>query len=155
VTATRYQVRATRAGIWWEIDVTSGLPDHVVGVSQARRLTEVEPTARAVIAELLDVDPDTIDLDVQAVLPESLQQAVDAFRDARIVDAVARAETSRARSRATTALVGAGLTRREVAALLGVSHQRVQQLVDGGDADADGDLLERITAAVTEERRAR
>ena len=49
---------------WWSISVTEGLPDHMFAHTQARRLTEVEPTAREVIAELTEVDPSRVKVEV-------------------------------------------------------------------------------------------
>ena len=41
-----------RSGDWWEIEVVSGLPDNMLGASQARSLEEVEELARSVVADL-------------------------------------------------------------------------------------------------------
>ena len=59
-----YEVVATRSGDWWTVEVTSGLPANVVGVSQARRLTEVPTVARNLFGDLLDIAPATIDVRV-------------------------------------------------------------------------------------------
>lgn len=59
---TTYEVVATRSGDWWNVEVASGLPPTVVGVSQARRLTEVPAVARNLIGDLLDIDPTAIDV---------------------------------------------------------------------------------------------
>ncbi len=61
-----YDVVATRNGDWWEIEVTTGLPDSMLGVSQARRLTEVKDVARTLIADLLALEePDAINIRLQ------------------------------------------------------------------------------------------
>ncbi len=49
---------------WWSIEITEGLPANMLGVSQARRLTKVEPPAREVIAELTEVDPSRVEVEV-------------------------------------------------------------------------------------------
>ena len=69
-----YDVVATRSGAWWTVEVTSGLPDDVVGVSQARRLTEAPVVARNLIGDLLDVDPATIGRNLLVQLPSHLQE---------------------------------------------------------------------------------
>ncbi len=51
---------ATRAGDWWAIEITSGLPDNMLGVSQAASLEEVEDVAKAVVADLLEIEPNEI-----------------------------------------------------------------------------------------------
>ena len=69
-----YDVVATRSGDWWTVEVTSGLPDDVVGVSQARRLTETPAVARNLIGDLLDIDPATIDVSLLLQFPSHLQE---------------------------------------------------------------------------------
>lgn len=59
-----YEVVAARSGDWWTVEVTSGLPADVVGVSQARRLTEVPAVACDLIGDLLDIDPATLKVSV-------------------------------------------------------------------------------------------
>ena len=72
MTAATYRVAAMRSGDWWEIEVTSGLPDNVLGVSQARSLAEVEDVARSLIAELLVVNPDDVNVEVDVVKPSDI-----------------------------------------------------------------------------------
>ena len=69
-----YDVVAARSGYWWTVEVTSGLPDDVVGVSQARRLTETPAVARNLIGDLLDVDPATIGVNLLVQRPSHLQE---------------------------------------------------------------------------------
>lgn len=72
MTAVTYQVVAVRSGDWWEIEVTSGLPDNMLGVSQARSLTEVEDVARSLVADLLDISLDEIVVDVEVGRPSDI-----------------------------------------------------------------------------------
>ena len=72
MTASTYQVVAVRSGGWWEIEVTSGLPDNMLGVSQARNLAEVEEVARNVVADLLDIDADDVEVEVEVVQPSDI-----------------------------------------------------------------------------------
>lgn len=46
--------------------------DNVLGVSQARSLAEVEGVARNLVAELLDVAADEIDVEVDVVRPSDI-----------------------------------------------------------------------------------
>jgi hypothetical protein len=153
--STTYDVIATRSGDWWTIEVTSGLPRDVLGVSQARRLTEIDQIARNLIGDLLDVDPAGVEVSVLVQLPPDLHEMVELFRDAGIVETAARAEAAVARSRAACALLNADLTMRETAEILAVSHQRIKQLADRAPDDAPMDLLEQIRAAVEDARRVR
>lgn len=72
MTAAIYRVAAAPSGNWWEIEITSGLPDNVLGVSQARSLAEVHDVARNLIAELLDVAADEITVEVDVVRPSDI-----------------------------------------------------------------------------------
>ena len=153
--STTYEVIATRSRDWWALEVVSGLPDNVLGVSQARRLTEIHQVSRHLIGDLLEIDPAEVDVSVLLQLPPALHNMVELFRDAGIVESAARAEAALARSRAVCALLNADLTMRETAEMLGVSHQRIKQLVDRAPDDAWIDLLERIRATVEGARRDR
>ena len=150
---TIYDVIVTRSGDWWAIEITAGLPDDVLGVSQARRLTQVHDMARNLIGDLLEVEPAEVDVRVLVQLPPELQDMVELYRDAGIVEHVARTEAALARSRAASALLNADLTMRENAEVLGVSHQRIKQLVDRAPDDDRVDLLERIRTSVEDARR--
>ncbi|MGI9017894.1 MAG: hypothetical protein ACR2HR_12445 [Euzebya sp.] len=151
-----YDVTATRSGDWWAIEVTSGLPTNMLGVSQARRLTDVEGVARSLIGDLLEVPATLVEVNVLIELPPELQQMVELYRDADLVEDAARSEAASARSRAAVAFLKAHLTMREAGEVLGVSHQRIKQLVDRASDDGDtADLLERIEAAVELARRER
>lgn len=150
-----YDILATRSGDWWAIEVTSGLPANVLGVSQARRLTEVETVARSLIVDLLEVSIDDVEIDLLIELPAELRHMIDLYRDADVVENAARSEAALARSRAAAAFLDAHLTMREAGELLGVSHQRIKQLVDRAPDSDPVDLLERIEAAVTAARRER
>ena len=72
MTAAVYHVIAVRSGGWWEIEVTSGLPDNMLGVSQARNLAEVEEVARNVVADLLEIDANDVEVEVEVVQPSDI-----------------------------------------------------------------------------------
>ena len=59
-----YRAVAERNGEWWEIEITSGLPSNMLGVSQTRCKSDVEQVAQTVIAELLDIEPDGIEVEI-------------------------------------------------------------------------------------------
>ena len=72
MTAATYRVAAVRSGDWWEIEVVSGLPENMLGVSQARSLPEVEEVARNVVADLLEIDADEVVVEVEVVQPSDI-----------------------------------------------------------------------------------
>ena len=73
---TTYHAVATRSGDWWAIKVVSGLPDNMLGVSQARSLDEVEDVAKSVVADLLEVEPSEVDVRVSVTHSREAQDGV-------------------------------------------------------------------------------
>jgi len=130
MTESVYAVEATRSGDWWVIEVVSGLPASVVGVSQARRLNRVPRVARRLIADLLEVEINEVKVDVKVSMPSELEAVLDRARQAAATEVEARSAAARARCDAAAALLGANLTMREAGQVLGVSHQRIKQLAD-------------------------
>ncbi len=130
MTSTVYAVEATRSEDWWVIEVVSGLPASVVGVSQARRLNKVPKVARRLIADLLEVDINQVMVDVKVSMPSELEAVLDRARQATATEVEARSAAARARCDAAAALLGANLTMREAGQVFGVSHQRIKQLAD-------------------------
>ena len=119
-----YTARVRRSGAWWAIDV----PELPGVYSQTRRLDRVEPMARDAIALFLDVDPTTLDIRVETILPSDLRRDVDAVSRLRAEAERLQAESSGAMRRLTHQLLGRGMSVRDAAAILGISHQRVSQL---------------------------
>ena len=130
MTESVYAVEATRSEDWWVIEVVSGLPASVVGVSQARRLNKVPKVARRLIADLLEMDINEVKVDVKVSIPGELAAVLDRARQAAATEVEARTAAARARCEAAVALLDANLTMREAGQVLGVSHQRIKQLAD-------------------------
>ncbi|MCG5464312.1 type II toxin-antitoxin system HicB family antitoxin [Micromonospora sp. MED01] len=117
----KYTATCVRSGDWWAITVPQ-----IKGVfSQARRLDQVEGMAREAIALMLDVAPDSFEVDVQPDLPQEVSQA----RKARTALREAEQSADRATTAAARTLLARGYTVRDAGALLGISPQRVSQLV--------------------------
>ncbi len=126
-----YKATAIRgSGQWWEIEVTGGLPANVVGVSQCRRLTEAEATAVALIADLLDIEEEGIEVELTVNLPKVLARKLDEYRSVTQAEQAAQDRAAKVRADTAAALVDARLTMREAGQILGLSHQRIKQLVD-------------------------
>ncbi len=127
-----YRARTYMAadGKWWSIEITDGLPPNHLGVTQARRLDKAEQAARDVIADLLDVDPGSFELDLLVDAPPAIKAAQRTLEAAEAAEADARGVAVAARRSLATAAHSAGLTYREAAVLLDMSHQRVAQLVN-------------------------
>lgn len=122
-----YTVRVAREGKWWMIRV----PD-IDAITQARRLNEVEDMANSLIAVTTDTDPDTFELRVELEAVEDIRvtERLDALHAERDELAKLQAKVQGDTRRLACDLAGKGLTVRDIGAVLGVSFQRAQQLID-------------------------
>jgi predicted RNase H-like HicB family nuclease len=124
--ADRYRAVATRSGDWWAITI----PELPGAFSQCKRLNQVEAMAREVIALMLDSDPaDVGDVEVDVHLPDQLADDLAALRRSERLADDARHAATHAQRRAAGQLRAAGLSVRDIGRLLGVSHQRVSQIL--------------------------
>lgn len=123
-----YTVRARRVGKWWALDV-----DGVSGArSQVRRIDQAEGMARDAISGVLDLPPDSFEVMVAPVVPAAIRALVDEATRARFQAVQAQDAAAHLTRRAAERLVEEGLTVRDAGVLLGVSHQRIAQLVRSG-----------------------
>lgn len=121
--SSTYQVRAKRWAHGWELHIEG------VGVTQSHTLRDAERMARDYIALDTGTDPESFDVEITPEIGGELGEKTAAARRA-----VAEAEEARraaaVRSRdAARELQGAGLSGRDIAAVLQVSPQRVSQLL--------------------------
>jgi predicted RNase H-like HicB family nuclease len=119
-----YRAVAERDGSWWAIRV----PDLRGVYSQARRLADVEAMARDAIALVLDVAPDTFDISVEPVLGGDTGGLVEQALTSRLEAERAVRRASEQLRVAVDRLAASGLTVRDIAHLLGLSHQRIAQV---------------------------
>lgn len=120
---TTYRVRARRWSRGWELHIDG------VGVTQSRSLSGAEEMVRDYISLDLGVQPDSFDVVITPEVGDGMDEAVAAvrskIREAEQAQAQA-AERSRALVRQLTAK---GLSGKDTAKVLGVSPQRVSQLL--------------------------
>ena len=121
-----YRVKAVRSGEWWAITVPA-----LRGVfSQAKRLSRVEETAREAIAMMLDIDEAEVgQIEVEVQPPEAVADLLDELRRSTSIADEAAAAAARARREAVRLLSEAGLPMRDIGEILGVSHQRISQIL--------------------------
>jgi DNA-directed RNA polymerase specialized sigma24 family protein len=119
-------VEVTRSGRWWAIRVPS-----MPGVfSQCRRLDQVDGYAREAIGLATDTPPDDVaELDIRTEPPAEVAGLVSDANAAVDAARLATAHAADARRSAIAALAASGYTTRDIGALLGLSHQRVSQLL--------------------------
>lgn len=124
-----YQAEVHRKGKWWLVEVPA-----IDGLTQARRLSEAQLMARELVAVTLGVPLSEVDVEVslRAIgrltdLPERVKQIASDRAQARALDARAALGSEELAKE----LVEAGVPLRDIGTVLGVSHQRVHQLVGG------------------------
>ena len=122
---TTYQVIATRDGRWWMISVPE-----IDGLTQARRLADVEQMARELIAVTLDIRLSDVAVEVNF-------GDIDGIPVASCIEAISREKADAARLEEDAAaktkslvkqLVASNVPLRDIGAMLGISFQRVHQL---------------------------
>lgn len=106
---------------------------HIKGIdgchTHGRSLRQAEDRIREALALWLDRDPDAL-----AITPEWPSELVDVatkVSEARRAASVATQQAGAATAKAARKLERTGLSRRDAADVLGISHQRVQQLLAG------------------------
>ena len=104
---------------------------HVDGIdgcqTHGRTLRQAEERIREALGAWFDTDPDQFVLTNQ--LPEDLVATVRRVESSRAVAERAGSKAKRETIDAVVHLTEMGLSRRDAADLLGISHQRVQQLL--------------------------
>ena len=118
--------KVQRSGDWWAIRV----PEVDGAFSHAKRLDQVAELAADAVAVLEDVAPTDIEVTIEADLPQNAGVVVEDARTSNRRAAAAQSEASIAMHRAAQHLrTVTNLSVRDVAQLLGISHQRVSQIL--------------------------
>lgn len=129
-----YGVEATYDGKWWVFDIpdlfTTVNGRQIVARGQARTAADVAAEARDIIAMWTDVEETTFGVDVRFSMPATIREAIERARECEREARSAEQEAAQARRFAARALVtDQGMTQSDAATMLGVSRQRVHQLV--------------------------
>lgn len=120
---TTYHATVERDGRFWFVQVDG------VGVTQARHLRELDSMTRDLIACAVEVDADAVEVDYDLRLPASVDAHLEEARRLRAESAEARSAAAEEVRAAARLLSEAGLTVRDIGQALGVSYQRVHQLL--------------------------
>ena len=114
--------KATRSGEWWAVEFEGPAGQRF---TQAKRLDQVE----AMVRDICDMDGVEVDaVQVDPVVGDVEMEAVVSYREAAEAAAQAKAQASLASRAAVSRVRAEGLSVRDVAALMGVTPQRVSQL---------------------------
>jgi hypothetical protein len=125
MTKKRYTVRCEWDETGWWVVTVSELSG---AVTQSRRLDQVPRDVAEVVRLLTGEPPGDYELDVEAHFPGPAgEQATKAAALRSESDRLSH-EAKEVAASAVAALRAAGLTYRDIGALVGVSHQRAQQL---------------------------
>lgn len=105
--------------------------EHPGAISESRRLADAERLMGEAIAFVAEVDEDSFDIDVVVQLPEPVRDEIEAAKAAAREAEERQREAAQLSRRAARDLIEVGLTGADTATVLGVSPQRVSQLVNG------------------------
>ena len=122
-----YRVDVVRDEGWWIMHAR--IPRTII-YSQAKRVDDVEPMIRDAIAGVLDVDPESFAIELTFDLDSDVLDQVARAREVSLEAAEVQERASRESRAAVQALRNAGLTLKEAGYFLGVSPQRVAQLLN-------------------------
>jgi predicted RNase H-like HicB family nuclease len=109
---------------WWVVEVPSLPGCH----TQGRSIGQARNRIREAIAAWLDTDEATVDVTVR--LPKQLEKLAEEVREKRTEAERVQKEAAKKSLAVAKELARKGISRRDVGEILGVSFQRVQQLVD-------------------------
>ena len=117
----------TRDRKWWMVAVSG-----IDGLTQARRLSEVELMAREYISSTLDLPLEevrvTVELDSVGTV-HNITETVEAIKRERAEAQAHEKEATMTASRLARQLVEQDVPLRDIGTVLGVSYQRAHQLI--------------------------
>jgi LmbE family N-acetylglucosaminyl deacetylase len=99
-----------------------------VGITQARRLDQVEHMARDLVAAMLDIDADDVRVTFTFEVSPDIDELLTAAKAAVEAAQLAQRRAGELMRQAARRLVEEHLPLRDVARLVGISFQRVHQL---------------------------
>jgi hypothetical protein len=129
---TSYEVTVRREGGLWAV-VIDGLPPNHIGAVDVDRFADLDTEVRELIADLTNADPGSFNLFWQYVIgDEDVTVEVTRLRHAELVLRQAADERDDARRAAIDALSRAGVSQAVIGDVLGLSHQRIHQMLRAG-----------------------
>lgn len=121
-----YQIKTERSGNWWAFSI----PDIPGAFGQAKRLDQVRTEARDVVAMMLEVDEDSFGLELDVKLDPETEHMLSEAKNARAqLEKFQSIAAERSRKAAERLRSNTGLSTRDIGSLLGISFQRVSQVL--------------------------
>jgi predicted RNase H-like HicB family nuclease len=114
---------------YWSVVVRVGRKRSAV--SDGQTLPKARRRIRQAVSLLLDAPEDSFELVDDVVLPKGVRRALQTYEGVREATRAKVRELETARRRAAKALESHGLSRRDAGEILGITGQRVQQLLAG------------------------
>ena len=123
-----HRVEVVRSGRWWAITVPA-----LNGVfSQTKRLDQVESAAREAIALMLAIDEAAVgELEIAVTHRTDVADLLTHLEETAAIAAEANRAAAATRREVAETLRAEGLPLRDIGVLIGLSHQRVSQLLTG------------------------
>jgi len=121
---TTYTVTAERTAKWWVLQAV----DVPGAITQVARLDQADQIKEA-IAFVAGVPEEEVEIDVQPVLPEDASEHLERARELRAFAERAAEEATIETRVAARRLSFGGFSMRDIGAIMGVSHQRVHQVL--------------------------
>lgn len=118
----RYHVTVQPGERYWILNVEG------IGLTQARSLAEVNAMAEDLIAAMADDHNVALDIDLR--LPDSVQHHLTSAHMFRQQESDARSAAAQETRAAARELSSTGLALRQIGEVLGVSRQRVHQMLN-------------------------
>ena len=125
-----YTATARRDGGWWVLIVELDEPDRTLG-TQVRRLDQAQPMVIDLLASFFDLPKEEFAIRVVPVLDDDTCTEVRTARSLKSEAERIGKEAGEATRKAAQHLQAQGLTVRDIAGLLGITHQRVSQIIRG------------------------
>ena len=122
-----YQVDVAKDEGWWIMHAR--IPRTII-YTQAKRIDDIEFMIRDAIAGALDVEPHSFEIELTFDLDSDVLDQVSRAREASLEAAEVQERASRESRAAVQALRKEGLTLKEAGYFLGVTPQRVAQLLN-------------------------
>ena len=120
-----YRVDVVRSGQWWAIEV----PELPGVFSQVRRLDQVDEAVKEAISMMIDADESSLSIDVQIESGNDIESLLATLTRSVSAAKAAREQEEADRRHVIEQLRSKGLPNRDVAALIGLSHQRIAQIL--------------------------